>query len=58
MLLLSAIASFLSDIEELGVADAVFVHGVGSIRDEVIFSCDVGGAGCLTGQLSHVLGSV
>jgi len=53
MLLLSVVASFLSDIEELGVVDAVFIHGVGSIGDEVVLSCDVGGVGHLTGQLTH-----
>jgi len=55
VLLLSAVASFLSDSEKLGIADAVFICGVGPIRGEVAFSCDVGGARHLAGWLSHVL---
>jgi len=43
MLLLSVVTSFLSDIEELGVVGAVLICGIGSVRDEVVFSCDVGG---------------
>jgi len=43
------IASFLSDSKKFGIAGAVFVRGVGFIGDEVVLSCDVGGAGHLTG---------
>jgi len=49
VLLLSAVANVLSNSEKLRVVGAVFVHGVGTIRDEVIFGRDVGGAGRLTG---------
>jgi len=45
----------LRGFEELGVVDAIFIGGIGSIRDEVFFGCDMGGAGHLTGRLTHVL---
>jgi len=48
-----AIAHILSDCEEVRVAEAVLVGGIGSIGDGVGFSRDVRGAGRLTGQLSH-----
>ena len=56
VLFLRAVTSFLSNVEELGVSGMVLIGGVGSVRDGVLFSCDVGGAGRLTGWLSHVSG--
>jgi len=51
-----AVASVLSNCEKVRVAEAVLVGGVGSVGDGVSFGRDVGGAGCLTGRLSHSLG--
>jgi len=45
----------LRGFEELRVVDAIFVGGIGPVGDEVFFGCDVGGAGHLTGWLTHVL---
>src|SRR5712675_1962915 len=56
VLLLIAIANILRDCEEIRVAEAVLVAGVGSVGDGVSFSRDVRGAGRLTGRLSHSLG--
>jgi len=57
MLLFIVVANVLSDCEEVRVAEAVLIGGVGSVGDGVSFSRDVGGAGRLTGRLSHSLGS-
>src|SRR5712672_3393768 len=56
MLLFIVVANVLSDCEEVRVAEAVLVSGVGSVGDGVSFSRDVRGTGRLTGQLSHSLG--
>ena len=56
MLLLIAVANILSDREEVGMAEAVLIGRVGSIRDGIPLVCDVGGAGRLIGRLSHSLG--
>jgi len=55
MLFSARIVSLLWGFEEFGVVDAILVGGIGPIGDEVFFSCDVGGAGHLTGRLTHVL---
>ena len=57
MLFFIAVANVLSDRKEGRVAETVLVGGVGSVGDGIPFSCDVGGAGRLTGRLSHSLGS-
>jgi len=57
MLFFTPIADVLSDREEIGVAEAVLIGGVGSIGDGVPFVRDVRGVGRLTGRLSHVLGA-
>src|SRR5712672_640318 len=56
VLFLIAVANVLNDCEEIRVAEAVLVSGVGSIGDRVSLSRDVGGTGRLTGRLSHSLG--
>ena len=56
MLLFIAVTNVLSDREEVRVAEAVLVSGVGSVRDGVFLGRDVGGTGCLTSRLSHSLG--
>jgi len=56
VLFLRAVASVLSDGEEFRVAGVVLIGGVGPVRDRISLSCDVGGAGNLTGRLSHALG--
>ena len=53
MLFFIAIAHVLSDCEEVRVAEAVLVSGIGSIGDGVGFGRDVRGVGHLTGRLSH-----
>jgi len=45
----------LRGFEELGVVDAIFIGGIGPVRDEVFLGRDVGGVGHLTGWLTHVL---
>jgi len=55
MLLSAQIVSSLQGLEEFGVVDAILVGGIGSIRDEIFFGCDVGRAGHLTGRLTHIL---
>jgi len=57
VLLFIAVADVLSDRKEVRVAETVLVGGVGSVGDGIPFSRDVGGAGHLTGRLSHSLGS-
>ena len=57
MLFLIAVTNILSDREEVGVAEVVLISGIGPIRNGVTFSRDVRGVGCLTGRLSHTLGS-
>ena len=57
MLLFIVVANVLRDTEEVRVAETVLIGGVGSVRDGVSFSCDVGGVGHLMGRLSHSLGS-
>ena len=54
MLFFIAIAHVLSDCEEVGVAEAVLVGGIGSLGGGIGFGRDVGGARRLTGRLSHV----
>jgi len=56
VLFLIAVTNVLRDCEEVRVAEAVLISGVGSIRDGVSLGRDVRGAGCLTGRLSHPLG--
>src|SRR5712671_2558052 len=56
VLLLIAVANILRDCEEIRVAEAVLVTGVGSVGDGVSLSRDVRGTGRLTGRLSHSLG--
>jgi len=56
VLFFAVVANVLSDCEELGMAEAVLIGGIGPIRDGVLFSRDVRGAGHLTGRLSHSLG--
>jgi len=56
VLLFIAIANILSDCEEVGVAAAFLISGIGSVGDGVFFGRDVGGAGSLTDRLSHSLG--
>jgi len=56
VLLFIVVASVLSDCKEGRVVETVLVGGVGSVGDGIPFSCDVGGAGHLTGRLSHSLG--
>src|SRR5712671_3612655 len=51
-----AVANILSDREEVGMAETVLIGRVGSIRDGVLFVCDVRGARRLIGRLSHSLG--
>jgi len=55
VLLLRAVTSLLSDVEELRVSGTILIGGVCPIRDGVSLSCDVRGARGLTGRLSHVL---
>ena len=55
MLFSAWIIALLRGFKELGVVNTIFIGGAGPIRDEVSFSCDVGGAGHLTGRLTHVL---
>ena len=55
MLLFIAITNVLSDCEEVRVAEAILVSGVGSVRDGVSLGRDMGRTGCLTGRLSHSL---
>ena len=55
MLLLVAVANVLSDREEVRVVEAVLIGRIGSVGDGISFSHDVGGAGYLTGRLSHSL---
>jgi len=56
-LFLIAVADVLSNCKEVRVAETVLIGGIGPVRDGIPFSCDVRGAGCLTGRLSHSLGS-
>jgi len=56
VLLLIAVTNVLSDREEVRVAEAVLVSGVGSVGDGVLLGRDVRGVGCLTSRLSHSLG--
>ena len=42
-------------LKELGVVNPIFIGGVGPVGDEVSLGRDVGGAGHLTGWLTHVL---
>ena len=49
MLFFIVIAHILSDCEEVRVAEAVLVSGIGSIGDGVGFGHDVRGVGHLTG---------
>ena len=56
MLLLIAVASVLSDREEVRVAKVVLVSGIGSVGNGVSFIRGVRGTGRLIGRLSHSLG--
>jgi len=49
VLFFTAVADVLSDCEEVRVAEAVLISGVGSVGDGVFVGCDVRGAGHLTG---------
>ena len=55
MLFFIAVLNVLSDCKEVGVTEVVLVSGIGSIRSGVTLGRDVGGMGCLTGRLSHIL---
>jgi len=55
MLLSARIVSLLWGLEEFRIVDAILVGGIGSIGDGISFGRDVGGAGHLTGLLTHGL---
>ena len=54
-MLSTQIVSLLWGLEEFRIVDAILGGGIGPIRDEISFGRDVGGAGHLTGQLTHGL---
>jgi len=51
------IVASLRDFEEFGIVDAIFIGGIGPVGDGVLLGCDMGGAGHLTGWLTHALGT-
>jgi len=51
------IVASLRDFEEFGIVDAIFIGGIGPVGDGVLLGCDMGGAGHLTGWLTHGLGA-
>jgi len=55
MLLSTWIVSLLWGLEEFGIVDAILGGGIGPVGDGISFGRDVGGAGHLTGWLTHGL---